>query len=287
MYYFDFFSDSPITYILQKKSNKTKFGGFLFIIYMIIMIFISLAYILDYCVNDKYIIEYTRPYYIYSPQYLGVYDPELNDEISFKFTILNHDRQPLPEEEFTLFFHGFLVNQNEFIKCKLKNFLLKIYYNCQDKKCEQKTKSKFYYLKIEYNGFELSHQNNTFPPLQTNTNKIFKFEEKFNFDFPSNIFLNWEFMKYEEEKGVTKLLNPFQTKKDEFKSGFISSSTSILNEKNSDDDTMKLLTFVDLQKSNTYSKYKRKKIGFLDVISKVGSLFSTIRVVLLFFFKYY
>ena len=32
MDYLDFFSESPKVYIFQKEVNKTKFGGFLFII---------------------------------------------------------------------------------------------------------------------------------------------------------------------------------------------------------------------------------------------------------------
>ena len=33
MHCLDFFSDSPKAYIFQKGANKTKIGGFLFIIY--------------------------------------------------------------------------------------------------------------------------------------------------------------------------------------------------------------------------------------------------------------
>ena len=50
----DFFSISPNLYIFQKEENKTNFGGFLFIIYLIIMFFISLLYILEFFTNDKY-----------------------------------------------------------------------------------------------------------------------------------------------------------------------------------------------------------------------------------------
>ena len=54
---FDFLSSSPKFFIFKKETNKTSFGGILFLIYIIIMIFISLAYILDYAINDKYSIE--------------------------------------------------------------------------------------------------------------------------------------------------------------------------------------------------------------------------------------
>ena len=53
----DFLSESPKMFIFNKEANKTNFGGILFLIYIIIMILISLAYILDYAFNDKYSIE--------------------------------------------------------------------------------------------------------------------------------------------------------------------------------------------------------------------------------------
>ena len=53
----DFLSNSPNIFIFQKETNKTNFGGVLFLIYIIIMIFISLVYILDYALKDKFEIE--------------------------------------------------------------------------------------------------------------------------------------------------------------------------------------------------------------------------------------
>ena len=50
----DFFSSSPNFSIFETEVNKTMFGGAFFLIYLIIMFFISLAYILDYCLNEKY-----------------------------------------------------------------------------------------------------------------------------------------------------------------------------------------------------------------------------------------
>ena len=53
----DFFNSNPQYSIFQKETNKTYFGGILFILYIIIMIFISLAYIVDFAINEKYEIE--------------------------------------------------------------------------------------------------------------------------------------------------------------------------------------------------------------------------------------
>ena len=45
---FDFLIMPPQFSIFKKETNKTQFGGVLFLIYLIVMFFISLAYILDY-----------------------------------------------------------------------------------------------------------------------------------------------------------------------------------------------------------------------------------------------
>ena len=57
MHPLDIISNSPNLYILRKESNKTNFGGFLFLIYLIIIITIFVYYIIDYTKNDKYIIQ--------------------------------------------------------------------------------------------------------------------------------------------------------------------------------------------------------------------------------------
>ena len=54
----DFLSDSPKAFIFQKSSNKTTFGGFLTIIYILIILIIAFVYIYNYVANDKYIISY-------------------------------------------------------------------------------------------------------------------------------------------------------------------------------------------------------------------------------------
>ena len=55
----DFLSGPPNIFIFQKQSNKTTFGGFLFLIYIIIMVGITFIYIMDYIYNEKYTIEYS------------------------------------------------------------------------------------------------------------------------------------------------------------------------------------------------------------------------------------
>ena len=140
------------------------------------MAFISIAYILDYTYNDKYTVEYSRNLNssLLTPN--NKYDPkvDIDLDISVKFHILDYSGNTLPDEEnFVIFFREAQIKQNEFIKSKLHHLYdLRIYYNCEEKKCEPKIKTnRFFTLVIEYSGFELYHQNDTHPPLQMNENK--------------------------------------------------------------------------------------------------------------------
>ena len=56
----DFLSDSPKTFIFKKSSNKTTFGGFLTLIYGLIVLIMSILFYIDYHINDKYIISYSH-----------------------------------------------------------------------------------------------------------------------------------------------------------------------------------------------------------------------------------
>ena len=55
----DFLSSPPQFYFLNKRTNKTIFGGILFIIYILIIMNIFISYILDFSLNDKYDIRYS------------------------------------------------------------------------------------------------------------------------------------------------------------------------------------------------------------------------------------
>ena len=64
----DFLSNSPKTFIFEKSSNKTTFGGFLTLIYILIIFIMSFVYIYNYLINDKYIITFLNYRDIKSPE---------------------------------------------------------------------------------------------------------------------------------------------------------------------------------------------------------------------------
>ncbi len=56
----DLLSNTPKNFIFQKSSNKTIFGGFLSFIYILIVICLSFYYIVLFCQEEKYSIEYAH-----------------------------------------------------------------------------------------------------------------------------------------------------------------------------------------------------------------------------------
>ncbi len=54
MHPLDIISASPNLYILQKESNKSNFGGVLFLIYLAFAILVIVYYAIDYTKNPPY-----------------------------------------------------------------------------------------------------------------------------------------------------------------------------------------------------------------------------------------
>ena len=85
----DFLSDSPKAFIIQKSSNKTTFGGFLTIIYILIILIIAFVYIYNYVANDKYIISYINYYKSITETIIDKFgldkNPNCNPTLNFTF----------------------------------------------------------------------------------------------------------------------------------------------------------------------------------------------------------
>ena len=83
----DFLSQPPQIFIFQQNANKTTFGGVIFTLFILFMIFISLIYIFDFILNDKFEIKYSRYYSPITSEKRQLLDsnPELNPKLSFYF----------------------------------------------------------------------------------------------------------------------------------------------------------------------------------------------------------
>ena len=286
MYYADFLSQPPMNLISHKRSQKTNIGGFLSIIYIFIMIYISLAYIIDYFCNDKYLVEYYSFFNTTNNDNTKLNnDPELDPEINFSFELLDGRGKEL-SEDYKLYKDDVVeLKRNEYYKFKVSEFKITLRYDDYEREKDYGN-WEYLQLKIKYSGFELNHQSDEAPLIKTDK-KYFEFIHYFYPKERKWVFLNWEVIKYKEEKGVAKLFNLFQIQDDEYTSGFISSFKEVLMNELLVDDEEIILNIKMFNYHNTYAEYKRKKIGILDLLSKLGALYSTFYTCFIVSLRYY
>ena len=165
----DFLSTSPNIYIFREKTNKTNFGGVLFLIYIIIMLSISLIYIIDYIVNDKYIVE-TSSYLNLASKgsinpftYLDNYikgESEINPLINISFNLFKiNESQPINLSERFSIQDAFTyepLQRNTFYQKKASEIGLILLYKCDPNNCtinESDFSTFDYYIEMTYNGF--------------------------------------------------------------------------------------------------------------------------------------
>ena len=180
MHPLDIISNSPNLYILRKESNKTNFGGFLFLIYLIIIITIFVYYIIDYTKNDKYIIQSFNHFNIKSDKeeeernkndfYNPTVNFSLNIEVFFKGKYYNLDYEKF-STNLKIYYNKTekFIERKSWFSTKINDFHIYILYECDNLNCsdyfEQKKnlKEEFdissYYLNFAYDGFTLDHQN--------------------------------------------------------------------------------------------------------------------------------
>lgn len=302
MFYLDFFSKSPQMFIFKKESNKTSFGGFLFIIYIIIMLGITAIYTINFIINDKYKIEYsliknTKD----NGNFLNTFE-ELNPTLNFSFDLETIKKgesgfyvDGLDNEKFKILDEntGKEIEIGDFIQNKVSKFHITLIYKCEDEKCiiPEEEKGYFGLFTIKYNGFELDHQSNSIP-LNKDSNKTFEEIIPFSFDqFSMNIF-KWEVIIYKEERGILKMFDNIFNIKSDYISGYLKDSFTIPADNsiymNYSEKNIKVISSIMIENRHSeYTEYKRQKVSVLSLLANIGALFSTIYACFIFFFKYY
>ena len=310
----DFLSEFPRTFIFEKKVNKTNFGGFLFLIYVIIMIIISLSYILDFYLNDKFEIEYSsinpqaglfkrkeldaNPDYNPTMQFkLFVSGKILND--NFKIIIFNNNEKGEIEdmilEEHFLFGKSLSLTFNS----SVSNLKIRLVYFCEnDESCrinEEKyginENTSFFFTFITI--FPKIDGQNPEKPIFNDKNNIM-FEMKLSQSSFKNYYLRtfkWKVIKYIEKKGLSRIFDKLLGRKNEYFTGYYSSENlekldSFIDE--SSGYYAKFLMGINIDNPHDfYDEYKRKRITELDVLSTISALFSPIKLIFSFIYGFY
>ena len=222
----DLLSAPPQIYFLQKKTNKTLFGGILFIIYIFIMLNITVVYLLNYILKGKYDIRYSlyKNFTYNEEEYNKNEDlnPNLNFTININKLSKNLERSEVGRQFFIIDSYANEIERNKTYSSTCSNMSFSVVYACfldcdWDFNKDINDTNAGYVLNISYSGYKINHQDKI--PLEKNNDK-YTFYKEFFFSFNRSTFLNiyWEVIKYKEEKGLAGLIDKLLDKKNEFTS---------------------------------------------------------------------
>ena len=313
MNFLDFLSDSPKLFIFQKEVIKTNFGGVLFLLYIITMILISLAYLLAYSINDKYNVEIATSNNMTATNEFEEKeiieelnkDEELNPLVNFTIILENRELMfGLYDNHLKKYINSDGYWQDHrynytITRRRISDFDISVHYKCfDDKNCksifdyESIFRRKLYLL---YTGFVLDHS--AVIPLKINPDKpnyISPYDDSY-YQGNVKLTLNWEVIKYKDEKS---LIDSLTKNKKEYIYGYIKRDYQIKTEsyetnKITADYNERIGYYVkvfDISIKNDHHQflfYKRKKIEILDVLANIGALFSTIKFFFALAFNFY
>ena len=291
----DFFSKPPNMFIFQKKSNQNNCGGLLFLIYIIVSLLISLIYILDYALNEKYIYEAVTFYNqtnVFGERQKMIEDEQLNPYLNFNI-IFNHDNfsifdyrkinPPEPIEMNKTFERGKYIYS---FRKRLEDIKIRIVYLCgEDLNCNSfKDKKNIGTIQIIYPEHQINHTDT--PPVYENTSikqgiSMVQTGDKILF---SSFDIEWENIRYNDQKSLFSTLT---RKKTEYIFGHVKSQKITSNEYEINDPiinqyikgfgyALNLYEIKFFNEHKTYIYYKRKIISFLSVLANIFALLSGI-----------
>lgn len=310
--FLDFLTDSPNTFIFQKEKNKTNFGGMSFLIYIIIMALISLTYIYDWAINDKYIVDaltHINTTFVEKDTSLDT-DDDFNPYVDFNVTITGSDEydvdgQFVLQTEFVgdIITEDYNIDHNSIFnlhRMRVADFFLIISFDCgQDQKCsnyeEEFAPDSFFNVLINYTGYKLAHADDIPLVITEDIPKTFSFNIGFLDSIYETLNLYWETIIYQDQKS---LFDSLTKRKRQYIYGEIKNSKTVLDAGASKKDTifldpttdkyyMNLVNVYLLNEHKEYIEYKRIKLQLLDVIANIGALFSTLKFVFSSIFSFY
>ena len=293
------FSQSPNAFIFQNEANKTKFGGFLFVIYIIISLLIFSFYLYNYITNNKYSVDYSLSFRTDEEGKFMIGDIYLNPVINISFQLFDNNLTTL-NSKFILFngneFFGRnnlkIIKRDSNIKGRVSDIIIGIAYECNNSSCiiEDNNQNLPLYHNMalmSYKGFKLDHEDSN-NPLKDNDNIVtFPFyNNKFTFTL-----LDWENVIYNHNKNGIDLIRCL-TKK--HIGGFVDTFYTLEPElknniyENNDGKNYKILSAIKFRlKYEQYIEYTRTRNNEIDLIGLVFSLSSSILAGLQFIFNFY
>ena len=294
---FDILSQPPRTYIFERYSNKTIFGGVLSIIYLLIMIFISIYYIYNYIIGDKY--EY---YYSYrelpeeqKKKVFAGFDP--NPPIHIKLDAINELDWNISSNLKFIYYtkdsEKKIIYRNDWTEITIPDYaIIDLYYSIDDVNDIKEIEfGENFEVNLTYKTFYLDHQNPVCPFKKI---VIYKYL-RFNFEKNFILYMNWEFTKYKEKNDIFKIFSNYLRRPIQFLDGRLTIN-DLKEEKNDgeynneyiiDDVIHKYLgSIVIFNSRDTIHEYLRQKREWLSVLATISALANSFYSIFVRFFYF-
>ena len=294
---FDILSQPPRTYIFERYSNKTIFGGVLSIIYLLIMIFISIYYIYNYIIGDKY--EY---YYSYrelpeeqKKKVFAGFDP--NPPIHIKLDAINElDWNISSNLKFIYYTKDSdkkIIYRNDWTEITIPDYaIIDLYYSIDDiNDIKEIEFGENFEVNLTYKTFYLDHQNPVCPFKKI---VIYKYL-RFNFEKNFILYMNWEFTKYKEKNDIFKIFSNYLRRPIQFLDGRLTIN-DLKEEKNDGEYNNEYIidgvihkylgSIVIFNSRDTIHEYLRQKREWLSVLATISALANSFYSIFVRFFYF-
>ena len=300
MHPLDIISESPTFFILQKESNKTNFGGFLFIFYLIIMLGICIFYGIKYHNDDNYNVQSLMHFNFKSEtqKEKRKKDPLFNPTKKFQIDLIHYENETSLNDKFKLLDNntGHFINRKETFEKKISEFEIFVVYECEELNCSDyynnyvKNKEQSYYLETTYEGFQMNHQKKEKIQKKceadngTITDCQFVYTKKCDYNLTHWLIYHWKTILYKEKRFI---------KENKTSCGYIEYDENLyyLNGQKYLEHNNKIyivLNFIKIEHIFTqYLEYSRTENTILDLLANIFSFISNIFFGARFIFKYY
>ena len=311
MHKIDFLSEPPVLFIFEQKANKNICGAIFTIIIAVIMAFISAAYIYEYKISEKYTYEAIKFQNFSSNKEEMTkilaeekYKPNLTFDVSIEadnFTVYKQVENNFSFPEIT---HIDVFGRPHYIFNEISNYIgVNIVYKCgTDEKCtsfyDLIKAGKFYFgqINVEYPKKIINHTADV-PIRDDNEKKAEIISGGFTND--SDYYISrfeWEVIIYKDQKS---LLDSLMGNNKEYIFGHFKNDRPDKEKKNLNMNKLKIQkigdnyylfvtqSFFTFNQNFEYLLYRRKKLSFLNVISNISALFSTVKMVVSVIFSLY
>ena len=214
----DFLSISPQTFIFQKSSNKTTFGGFLTLIYGLFVLIMAIVYYIDYHIKDKYIISYNQ-----NKEGIDVEkknDPRYNPTLKFKFDVVDLNGISLGDNFVLIdYLNSKILEKGEIIERKISNTGIAVLYNCTDTKCNIREEdlnrstnfNPVFHFSFSHSYYDFNLQNDD-EPIKLNEN-LLKKNRGFNPEIGQSYDYFWKVVNVKDEQGILDKLIGYKKEK--------------------------------------------------------------------------